>query len=93
MIKGSVTPRRCGGDRLTPRESYLSRSIVARKRKGARNEKTRKGGGEKRESLMEDEGERGGAGENRKRRALPNRFAKTEVNCDENGCSHDHNGA
>lgn len=35
----------------------------------------------------------GSAAEKRERRALKSSWAKTEVNCDENGRSHDHNGA
>lgn len=40
--------------------------------------------------VKEKEG-RASASKNRERRALQNSTAKTEVNCDENGCSHDHN--
>lgn len=36
-------------------------------------------------------GEGVSAAKNRRRRDLQNSSAKTQVNCDENGCSHDHN--
>lgn len=38
-------------------------------------------------------GKKGRAPKNREKKGLQNSTAKTEVNCDENGCSHDHNSS
>lgn len=68
---------------LLPKREKRQRELTTRKTR--QREKKKK-------SLMEGEGEGGvGASKNRERRALQNSTAKTEVNCDENGRSHDHN--
>lgn len=74
---------------LTLHRPYL---LLPEREKRQRELTPRKTRQRKKKSLMEGEGEGGvGAPKNRERRALQNSTAKTEVNCDENGRSHDHN--